>query len=1020
MNRLLPLSSILVLILFSAALRADLIENGRFEAGTDLPAAWKLAGPKGRWVEKNALEVQGDGKNYNHWQHDVPSKLFVPGELYHFYMRVRRSAGENGGCVVSGPNFANRDYRGFSKEWQWRDFVFVVPENGPGGHLRLGQFHTKATHQFDCVRLLRTVPVHKRVGDFQLGQGESIRGGKYTFNSNFGYKGSNYSRVLASATARFNSYRWCLGGSDQVTYRFALPGRSFVSADMRFHVCHLDRGGCAVEVSSDGKKWHALAKQEKVGDATSAIPSQVLPAKQLFLRFKAATPNSNLQIDRIVFEGKLDGKPAEGEGQTLFADLEEADGGLAIEDMSLADGGFSGLTTLQIKVRNKTHKSATVAVTGKVSIDQRTGERADGRADKIQQPTVSPKRVAIPAGAAAEYSIAVPSRAAGEYELSLECRTQDAATTACKLSFAVENYYRSDYGKLISGGPNAVWCCNATHKVSPQRPAPVQTAKAAKLAAARNDFEAVQVVVRPERGLKNLTASIDPLVGPDGATIGPEDLQILRVYYHMTENPTDGTGVRDRWPDALPPLDKPIDVAAGENQPLWILVRVRKDAKAGDYSGSLKLKADGWEATVPLALHVWDFALPAKNHLDTAFGFSPSNVFRYHGLKTEADKRRVLDMYMQSFADHRISPYNPAPMDPIRVKFDTKSDPPSVNVDFSAFDKAMARAVDKYNFTGIRLPIKGMGGGTFHARYAPKIGLFGEETPQYKTLFSSYVKQIETHFREKGWLDMVYVYWFDEPDPKDYEFVRNGMERLHKYAPGLTRMLTEQPEEGIIGCVDIWCPLTPHDDPEIRQACFDRGERMWWYVCCGPKAPYCTLFIDHPATEFRVWLWQTWKRDVTGILIWQSNYWTSSAAYPQTAQNPYEDPMSYVSGYSTPAGTKRFWGNGDGRFMYPPLSAATPGRSGKAPVIEPPASSIRWEMLREGIEDYECLYMLRELLAKNRKNLPAAEVARIESLLAVPDEISKTLTEFTTDPSPIYSRRAEVARAIEGLLKKCK
>ncbi len=1012
MKRLFPLSFVFLLLPLAAAFGADLIENGRFHAGTDSPTGWKLSGNGGRWVDRSVLEVKGDGTSSNYWRYAARNELFVPGRLYHFYMRVRRTAGDDGGCVLSGPSFANRDYRGFSKDRQWRDFVFVVPANGRDGYLRLGQYKTKATHQFDAVRLMRTVAVHKRVGDFQLGHGESIRHDKYTFASDFGYKGGNYSRVLVDATARFNSYRWNLAGSADVVYRFGVPGCSFVSADVRFTVCHLIRGGCAVEVSSDGKKWHALAKREKLGDAEAAIPAELLPTKQLFLRFKAATPNSSVQIDRIVFQGKLDGKPVDGEGQTLFADMEEPEKGLAIDEISLGEGGFSGVTKFKVKVRNKTDKSAAVAfgVSSKIS--------ANDKFEGLAWPVVSLEWLEIPAGMTADYSATVPSQVPGEYRLALKCQAKSGASAGCKLSFTVADYYRSDYGKLVSGGANALWWCGATHKVSPQRLPPVETAKVAKLAAARNDFEAVQIVVRPQKGLKNLTAAMGPLLGPGGAVIGGEDLQVLRVYYHMTENPTDRTGVRDRWPDALPPLDGPIDVAAGENQPLWILVHVRKDAKAGDYTGRLKLKADGWEATVPLSLHVWDFALPQKNHIDTAFGFSPGNVFRYHQLKTEADKRRVLAMYMQSFADHRISPYDPVPMDHIRVNFDTKSDPPSVAVDFTAFDKAMAEAVDKYNFTGIRLPIKGMGGGTFHSRHAPKIGPFGEDTPQYKALFSSYVKQLETHLREKGWLHMAYVYWFDEPSPKDYAFVRRGMERLHKYAPGLTRMLTEQPEEGIIGCVDIWCPLTPHDNPQVRKACFARGERMWWYVCCGPKAPYCTLFIDHPATELRVWLWQTWKRDVTGILIWQSNYWTSRAAYPHAAQNPYEDPMSYVSGYSTPPGTKWFWGNGDGRFMYPPLSAATPGRWGKDPVIEPPVSSIRWEMLREGIEDYECLYMLRELLDKNRKNLSHAEVARIESLLQVPEEISESLTEFTTDPSPIYGRRAEIAKMIERLLKK--
>ena len=76
-------------------------------------------------------------------------------------------------------------------------------------------------------------------------------------------------------------------------------------------------------------------------------------------------------------------------------------------------------------------------------------------------------------------------------------------------------------------------------------------------------------------------------------------------------------------------------------------------------------------------------------------------------------------------------------------------------------------------------------------------------------MFASQVQQIETHLREKGWLDMAYVYWFDEPDPKDYEFVANGMKRLEKYAPGLTRMITEQPSGEFDAHVNVWWSREP-------------------------------------------------------------------------------------------------------------------------------------------------------------------------------------------------------------------
>ena len=146
---------------------------------------------------------------------------------------------------------------------------------------------------------------------------------------------------------------------------------------------------------------------------------------------------------------------------------------------------------------------------------------------------------------------------------------------------------------------------------------------------------------------------------------------------------------------------------------------------------------------MPLGVHVWNFALPERNHIETAFGLSPGTIFRYHHLKTEADKRRVIDMYLQSFADHRISPYNPTPFDPIRVKFLPEANPPRAELDFSAFDAAMSRAIEQFHFTNFVLPIEGMGGGTFEGRNEPKIGGFGEQTPQYQAMFASYVKQLE-------------------------------------------------------------------------------------------------------------------------------------------------------------------------------------------------------------------------------------------------------------------------------------
>lgn len=969
-------------------------------AAADQPAGWKLSGGQGRWADRNWLEVTGNGTDAgsNHWHSD--GVAFEPGGLYRFEMVARRVDG-SGGCAVSGPTFANRDQHQLTSEWQTVGHVFRVPDGLKSGTVRVGQWDSSGSHQFDSVRIVPVMPVHTAVGPIVLGEGESIRDGRYRFRGTYSHEGSNYHRTLLRTTTGFNSNRWTFGGSSEVVYRFEVPGCPFKDGRISMNVNYHIRGACIAEVSTDGEKWQAVASQEKVGSAEAVLPKELFPTKTLLLRLRSEAGGS-FQVDRVEFEAALDGEAPSGSGKTIYTQLNGLPKEVTLEQMLLRNGAGGEGSSLELTLRNTTPQTSTLRLAGTIDSEDGSSQPLPFRDLKLT------------ANQSKDVSIQLAADTPGQHQLNLEITAGGGKTARASFAFTVPDYYRTDYGELLpSAGATGIWWCDATHKIPQTRGLPAVQGETARMSAARNDWEAVQIVVRPEKKLKGLTAVLSGFCQASGnASIAADNTRILRAYYHFVDHPTDATGVRDYWPDALPPMDGPIDLEAGKNQPLWVLVHVPEDAKAGDYQATLTLKAEGFSAEVPVSLHVWDFTLPKQNHLKTAFGLSVGNIFRYHGLKTEEDKRKAVDLYLKSFAEHRISPYDPTPMDPIRVKFLPEADPPRAEVDFSAFDAAMERAVKKYGFNNFRLGIRGMGGGTFHSRSDPSIAGFGEDTPQYQAMFASQVRQIEAHLREKGWLDMAFVYWFDEPDPKDYEFVANGMKRLKKYAPDLTRMITEQPSGAFDAHVNVWCPVSHNYDQAAADARRKHGERFWWYVCTGPKAPYCTLFIDHPATELRIWHWQTWQRNIVGTLVWESNYWTSSAAYPDQAQNPYEDPMGYRSGYSTPKGTKAFWGNGDGRFLYPPLAAATPS---SAPVLDPPVTSIRWEMLREGVEDYEYLYMLRELLKEKGATLPETRRTELESLLAVPEAITKDMTTFTTQPRPIYERRQAIAEAIESL-----
>jgi len=588
-------------------------------------------------------------------------------------------------------------------------------------------------------------------------------------------------------------------------------------------------------------------------------------------------------------------------------------------------------------------------------------------------------------------------------------------------------FHVTNYGHRLPAQGERVdlWWCDATRKVPRDRVLPKREGAAVHIAAARNEFEAAQVVIRPRTSVTGLTATVSDFVGPNDARLPASAIRLLRVAYVPVTVPTDARGAVGDWPDPLPPLDAPLDLPAGVNQPLWLLVHVPPDASPGVYRGRIALRADDFTEKVPVRVRVWNFALPDRPSTASAFGLNVGWIARYHGLTSEQDRRAVFAKYMQSFADHRISPYNPVPFDPIRFDFKPDADPPRCDIDWSRFDAAMEEAVRKYHITSFQLQLPGLGGGTFHARREGELAGHKAGTPIYETMMASMLGQVEQHLADKGWLDLAYIYWFDEPKERDYAFVRAGMDRIHKYAPRLRRLLTLMvpADDTLHGGVDIWCPVSRHFDPALAAERIVAGETFWWYICTGPRQPYCTLFIDHPATCLRVWLWQTWQRDIRGILIWSANYWTSPTAFPDALQNPYGDAMAYRTGYGQEVGTKAYWGNGDGRFLYPPLAAVqhstdpiVPERpDNAAPVLDGPVSSLRWEMLRDGIEDVDYLYLLRDTIEAADSKLDPALLAEARALLAVPASITTSLTEFTFDSRPIYQQRRKVAEMIERL-----
>ncbi|MEI6501730.1 MAG: glycoside hydrolase domain-containing protein, partial [Armatimonadota bacterium] len=755
------------------------------------------------------------------------------------------------------------------------------------------------------------------------------------------------------------------------------------------------------------------------------MPADMLPAAAVWVRMSCDAEDMTqpvfFQVTGYEYDATLDAAGPDGPGRTAALTVLGEDAALDVTPQGRA--GDQAALTAQVTNRG----AQAVALQPRLQVQDPQGGTVTVAGKPLLLAAGASSRVSLP------YETAHPGRYLLDFTLGPRLRTHLATDAqVCVLDV-------SAYGEALPSPDRqvALWWATSGWKVGRTRPAPANQGSAAVIRLARNETEGAQIVVRPDRALRNLTATVGALRNAAGAALPAAEVQVLAVDYVNVEGTSDEFGRTGLWPDPLPPLTAGVDVPAGSNQPLWINVHTPAETRPGRYQGQVTLFAEGFKATVPLQVEVFGFALPADSTCRTLFGFNPGNVIRYHNLKTDEQRRLVMDKYLRSFADHRLSPYDPAPLDGFNVKWLTGSrwnggrlvtdnphsgraallsednsttgapqasyaeplplgtaplrlrlwyrtagagpamfvlahqdaahnhianqnkhallpasgdwrqaeftfaNPPEgarfvvpsflgcewnpngektgsvwvdevslvdtatgqelvadggfeqavpvagaelVRFDWTGWDQAMDRAVKEYHFNSFVFNVPGLGGGTFYERYPGELCGYKEGTPEYAALLKAWCTAAREHLQAKGLLDRAAVYPFDEPDVKDHPFVASQLRRLKDNFPGLHRMVPMDlaAADDLVGLVDRWCPIMNSHRPDFAAARHQAGELYTWYICCGPKAPYIANFIDRPGTDLRLWLWQTWQEGVDGLLIWESTWWTSGAAYPDT------------------------------------------------------------------------------------------------------------------------------------------
>jgi hypothetical protein len=545
---------------------------------------------------------------------------------------------------------------------------------------------------------------------------------------------------------------------------------------------------------------------------------------------------------------------------------------------------------------------------------------------------------------------------------------------------------------------------------------------------ARNEWEAFQVVVRSPEAASDLAIRLTDLLGPAGATIPATGVRLYKVEWvdvnapYEPDKPSEKPNFR---PDPLPPIDPAKDrfsVEPRQNLVFWLSMSVPETARPGAYTGEVRvLQGNAPAASLTVRLRVRSFALPKRPILQSMIGFSEGNIYKAHGCKTPEEKEKIIRLYFDEYIRARLSPFlyapgtmafNPLPGGAIRWEFTLGADghpTGEATLDFTGFDREGEQYLDERDaFSSFntapyiwgRREADGkqqivLGFADSKGTAVERLNPDGSVNPVFDQLVVSVFRGIAEHLAAKGWLDRAVYYVTDEPSDDDTpalmqicQLVREADPRLRTaltYDPANRPRLAELVADGR-SLISVWVPYCTMYREDVAAEQRAKGAEYWLYDVST------NCLIPHSGQQNRGMFWTVWQRNANGYLYYLSTWWGRDAT-------PWERPS-----FMLPEFTYQYR-QGDGYFFYPPLKTYDP----PTPILDHVVPTLRWELMREGAEDYDYLRMLEGLVAQaEKRKLPAADRGR--KALDAAHSLAETLTGASTS----YGIRDLTFQATEG------
>lgn len=263
------------------------------------------------------------------------------------------------------------------------------------------------------------------------------------------------------------------------------------------------------------------------------------------------------------------------------------------------------------------------------------------------------------------------------------------------------------------------------------------------------------------------------------------------------------------------------------------------------------------------------------------------------------------------------------------------------------------------------------------------------------------VDEVEGYYeltREAGMADAAYVYLFDEANPADYPAMRKVAGAIKQRMPDLRLVTTAYwGEDRDFGTeaeipIDTWVPIVQHfRDVDLAEKGKALGRNVWWYTANYPRSPMPNVLHDNAAMETRMLMGvMPHAFRVEGYLYYATTRWRGRA--PIT-DGPYTDWS-----------IQRPYGHG-GWYQK---------TTGKQPL-----PSIRMEVFRDGLEDYDLIELAKRARAAATGSAPgsavSATVKLLDQLSDVPNPYVASVLEYNRDPLELEALRRRLAELITTL-----